>query len=178
MLELLRLRRSVRSYTGVGIDSETIAGLKEVVLRSPSSRSINPWEFIFVQNKSTLQQLSLSKEHGSSFLKDAALGAVICADESKSDVWVEDCSICAILLQMEAEARGLGSCWIQIRNRMKDRSTTSEEYIRGVLSVPVHLRIDSIISIGHPAESKPPHSRQSLSWDKCHDEKWCNQKRG
>ncbi|KMQ52831.1 Nitroreductase family protein [Chitinispirillum alkaliphilum] len=172
MLDLLRTRRSIRAYSEKKVDPATLEAFKEVLLRSPSSRSINPWEFIFVQDRSLLCALSESKEHGSSFLKHAALGVVICADETRSDVWVEDCSICAILLQMEAQSRGLGSCWIQIRNRQKDNNTSSEEHIRNVLSIPPHIKVDAIISIGDPAETKAAHSEDSLEFGKIHQEKW------
>ncbi|MFP4012916.1 MAG: nitroreductase family protein [Chitinispirillaceae bacterium] len=172
MLEQLRTRRSVRSYTEQKIDSDSIAAFKEVLLRSPSSRRINPWEFIFVEEREMLSSLAGCKMHGSAFLSGAALGIVICADETKSDVWVEDCSIAAILLQMEAQNRGLGSCWIQIRNRQQSESVTSENYVRQLLSIPSHIRVDSIISIGHPAESHDPVPEEKLQREKIHVGKW------
>ena len=51
-------------------------------------------------------------------LETAPLAVVICADETLNDAWIEDCSIASILLQLTAQSIGLGSCWIQIRNRM------------------------------------------------------------
>ncbi|MFP4162406.1 MAG: nitroreductase family protein [Chitinispirillaceae bacterium] len=172
MLEQLRIRRSVRAYTEEKLDKETLKAFKEVLLRSPSSRRINPWEFIFVDDSEKLNRLSECKMHGSAFLAKAALGVVICADETKSDVWVEDCSIAAILLQMEAQSRGLGSCWIQVRSRQHSDSISSEEYIRQLLSVPPHVRIDSIISIGHPAESHDPVPEEKLQREKIHMGTW------
>src|SRR3989304_1257735 len=118
MIDLLRKRRSIRVYEDRKIEFEKIEILKEALVRSPSSRSINPWEFIFVDEKELLQKLSQAKEHGSEFLEDAAVGIVVCGDEKRSDVWVEDCSIASILVQMVAQSIGLGSCWIQIRNRL------------------------------------------------------------
>ena len=43
---------------------------------------------------------------------------------------------------------GLGSCWIQIRHRQHNDSTSSESYIRELLGVPASRRIAAIISIG------------------------------
>jgi len=136
MIELLRARRSVRNYLDKSIETEKIEILKEAVLRSPSSRNFDPWEFIFVDDRELLEKLALSKRHGSQFLAHAALGIVICGDGGKSDVWIEDCSIASILVQMVAQSMGLGSCWIQIRKRMVDDQTTSEDYIRKLLNVP------------------------------------------
>lgn len=166
MIELLRARRSVRQYLDKPIGPEKIEILKEAVLRSPSSRNFDPWEFIFVDERELLKKLALSKRHGSKFLEHAALGIVICGDGEKSDVWIEDCSIASILVQMVAQSMGLGSCWIQIRKRMFDDQTTSENYIRNLLNVPEQIRIESIVAIGYPAETKEPIPRLKLKDDK------------
>jgi nitroreductase len=166
MIELLRKRRSIRKYTDKVIEPEKIELLKEAVLRSPSSRSFDPWEFILVDDRELLKQLALSKPHGAGFLEGAALGIVVCADEHKSDVWVEDCSIASILLQMAAQSIGLGSCWIQIRNRKFDDRMTSEDYIRNLLNLPGYLKVESIIALGYPAEKREPVPRESLKYEK------------
>lgn len=168
MLSLLQERRSIRRYKPDRIEEHFIDTLKEAVLRSPSSRGINPWEFIFVDNPDLLVKLSEAKQHGSLFLKHAVLGVVVCGDERSSDVWVEDCSIASIILQLVAQSLGLGTCWIQIRNRKHNDSTTSEQYIRQVLNIPEHVKVESIISIGYPDEVKEPHSTSNLEYHKLH----------
>jgi len=166
MIELLRNRRSIRKYTDKVIEPEKIEILKEAVLRSPSSRSFDPWEFIFVDDRELLKQLARSKPHGASFLEGAALGIVICAEEQKSDVWVEDCSIASILVQMTAQSIGLGSCWIQIRKRMYDNHKTSEDYIKDLLNIPDNFKVESIIAIGYPAEKREPVRQEDLKYEK------------
>ncbi len=166
MIELLRARRSIRNFTDRPIEPQKIEILKEAALRSPSSRNIDPWEFIFVDQRELLKKLSLAKPHGAKFLAGAALGIVICADGDESDVWVEDCSIASILIQMVAQSIGLGSCWIQIRNRMFDDKVTSENYIKGVLNVPRHMKVESIVAIGYPAETREPLPREELKDEK------------
>ncbi len=166
MIELLRARRSIRNFTDRPIEPQKIETLKEAALRSPSSRNIDPWEFIFVDQRELLKKLSLAKPHGAKFLSGAALGIVICADGDESDVWVEDCSIASILIQMVAQSVGLGSCWIQIRNRMFDDKVTSEDYIKGVLNMPKHLKVETIVAIGYPAETREPLPREELKNEK------------
>ena len=166
MIEILRSRRSIRKYEKKGIDSNVLDIFKEALLRCPSSRGINPWVFIFVDNHDLLNRLSQAKEHGSGFLKDAPLGIVVCGDETKSDVWVEDCSIASIVIQLTAHSLGLGTCWIQIRNRFHKKETTSEQYIQELLGIPEHLRVECVISIGYPAETKTPLPFERLDFDK------------
>ncbi len=136
------------------------------MLRCPSSRGINPWTFIFVDEVDLLAGLSKAKEHGSNFLKNAALAIVVCGDESESDVWVEDCSIAAIVAHLTAHSLGLGSCWVQIRKRSYSIEKTAEEYVRDLLGIPSNLRVESIISIGFPGETKTPVPAEKLPYEK------------
>ena len=166
MIELLRQRTSVRKYSGQKIDPEKIEILKEALLLSPSSWDRHPCEFIFVEDRELLEKLSRAKEHGSQFLADAALGIVVCGDNEKSDVWVEDCSIASIIVILTAQSLGLGSCWLQIRNRMFNEAITSGEYVQQLLHIPEYIKVESIISLGFAAEHKEDKIRYELKHNK------------
>ena len=172
MIELLRGRRSIRSYTEQPVARESIDLLIEAALRAPSSRNNQPWSFVVVDDPELLAALSTAKEHGSAFLKRAPLGIVVCGDPSKSDVWIEDCAIAAILVQTEAQSLGLGSCWIQIRERRHDAGTTAQAYIRELLGIPEQIMVASIISIGHPAEQRAPVAAGALDYGKIRYNRW------
>lgn len=176
MIDLIRKRRSIRSFTGEPVEQGFVAILVEAILRSPSSRNINPWEFVVVNDPGLLLKLSEAKQHGSGFIKGAALAIVVCADETRSDVWVEDCSIAAILLQMTAQSLGLSSCWAQIRSRQHDDCCTAEGFVQDLLGLPKHVKVEAIIGIGHPAENRPPVSADELQYDKIrhnrYDQQW------
>ncbi|MGD9245215.1 MAG: nitroreductase family protein, partial [Desulfobacterales bacterium] len=150
------------------VETEKIDQLIEAALRSPSSRGFNPWEFIVVTDKDLLEKLSKAKPHGSSFLKNASLGVVVCADPEKCDVWVEDASIASIFIHLAAESLGLGSCWIQVRKRMYDQTKTSDAYICDLLDIPGNLSVESIVAIGYPDEKKSPHRKEELQYQKVH----------
>ena len=166
MLEILRVRRSIRRYKDRQIEEEKIEQLKEAALRAPSSRGINPWRFVFVTDKPMLEKLSSAKESGSSFLKDAALGVVVAAKQGESDVWVEDCSIASIILQLAGCSLDLGSCWIQIRNRRHSSSMSAEDYVKQTLSLPDEFLVECIISFGYPDEVKRPVAAADLEKNK------------
>ncbi len=166
MLELLRKRRSIRKYTPEKIDRDTVELLIEAALRAPSSRGINPWEFLLIDDPHIIEQLSLAKQHGSSFLKNAPLVIVVCADSTKSDVWIEDCSIAAIIIQLTALSLGLGSCWAQIRNRQHYDEKTAEIFVQELLGLPEQIKVECILGIGHPAEEKQPVAPVELERDK------------
>ncbi|OEF99977.1 hypothetical protein BHF71_07180 [Vulcanibacillus modesticaldus] len=168
MLELLKKRRSIRKFKKDKVPNDLINQIIQAALLSPSSRKINPWEFIVVDDENYLEKLSHSKIHGSHFLKNAPLGIVVVADENKSDVWIEDTSISSIIIQLTAHSLGLGSCWIQIRNRMNSENQTAEDYIKNLLAIPDNYKVESIIAIGYPDENKPPHTEKELQFEKVH----------
>lgn len=172
MIDLLRTRRSVRKYDDRAVEPEKIELLKEAALRSPSGRSIKPLRFVFVDDRAILAELASAKPHGGSFLAGAVLGVVVCADTAKSDTWVEDSSIAAILLQLTAHSLGLGSCWVQIRGRSHADGRPSEAYIRELLGLPDTLSVQAVISIGYPAEEPPAVPRERLGWDKIRMNRW------
>ncbi|MBF0377382.1 MAG: nitroreductase family protein [Desulfamplus sp.] len=163
---LIEKRRSIRKFKSLPIEKEKIDTIIEAALRSPSSRGFNPWRFIVVDRPELLDSLSKAKPHGATFLKDAPLGIVVCGDESKTDVWVEDTSIATIFIQLAAHSLGLGSCWIQIRNREHNHNKSAELYIREILNIPENFRVESMIAIGYPDENKNPHPKESLEMEK------------
>lgn len=162
LIDLLRKRRSVRRFDARPVEQEKIDTLIEAVLRSPSSRGLNPWEFVVVRDREMLSRLAQAKPHGASFIKNAPLAIAVCADPARCDVWVEDCSIAAILLHLAATDLGLGSCWVQIRLREHGDGRMSQEYVADLLGLPQGMVVEAIIAIGYPAEQLPGHPRLSL----------------
>jgi nitroreductase len=172
MIELLRKRRSVRKFTEEKVSAEAVETLMEAALRAPASRSLNPWEFIVVDDPQLLGQLARAKEHGSEFVARAPLAIVVCADSTKSDVWVEDSSIAAILVHCTAVSLGLGSCWAQIRNRKHDAEKSAELYLQELLGLPERIKVECIMAIGHPAQHPPPLAADKLQREKIRRNGW------
>jgi nitroreductase len=166
MIDLLRTRRSVRKYTDQPIEPEKIEILKEAVLRSPSSKGINPWRFIFVDDKYTIRKLKECKPTGAGALDTAPLAVVFCADETVNDAWIEDCSIASILLQLTAHSLNLGSCWIHVHHRMHSEFVSSEKYIQDLLSIPAHFRVLCAVAVGYPVKPPMGHSFENLQFEK------------
>ena len=166
MIDLIRNRRSIRKYTTETITDEIIDELKEVALRAPTSRNRKEWNFWFITDRDQLAKLSEAKAAGSKMIGQSALAIVIGADESLCDVWIEDTSIAATLLQMSAQARGLGSVWVQIRERFSADERKSEDTVKDILGIDNDsIRIASILSIGYPDELKNPIPTDKLKWD-------------
>ena len=91
---------------------------------------------------------------------------VVTAVSEESDVWVEDCSIASIILQLVGSSLGLGSCWIQIRKRGHSSILSAEDYVKQVLGLSEDFLVQSIISFGYPDEVKRLVPAGDLQYDK------------
>lgn len=166
--DLLKSRRSIRKFQNREVEKEKIDAILKSALLSPSSRSRRPWEFISVTDRALLQKLSQCREHSSSFLANAPVGIVVAADPNICDVWVEDASIASIIIQLSAHSLGLGSCWIQVRERYGANNTKAGDYIKKVLNIPEKYEIECMVAIGYPAEEKSPYDEEDLLYNKLH----------
>ncbi len=172
LYELLKTRRSIRKFQEKEVEKEKVDLLLKSALMAPSSRSIRPWEFIAVTDFELLQKLSECRQPAPVFLGTAPLAIVVLADQQVSDVWVEDTSIAATFIQLMAHDLGLGSCWVQVRNRLYKEDETSEKYIKELLGIPKELAVECIIAIGYPDEEKTPFDEEKLLFDKVHYNKF------
>ena len=170
--ELIKRWRSMRKFTGEELTQDEVVSLLKAALMSPTSKRSNSWQFVVVDDKSTLELLSKCKEAGASFLKDAAVGIVVLGDPLASDVWIEDASVASIMIQLQAEDLGLGSCWIQVRERYTATGMSADEFVHGVLDIPWQLQVLSIIAVGHKGMERKPFDEDKLQWEKIHLNKY------
>ncbi len=173
--ELIMKRRSMRKFTDKELTQDEVVTLLKAALMSPTSKRSNAWQFVVVDDKETLATLANCKEHGAAFLKDAALAIVVTADPLASDVWIEDASVASIMIQLQAEDMGLGSCWIQVRERFTASGMAADEFVHGVLDLPLQLQTLSIIAIGHKGMERKPFDEEHLQWEKIHINKFGGQ---
>ena len=66
-------RTSIRKYKQESLKKEEIDLILKAAFSAPSARNSRPWQFIVVQNKDTLKDLSQMTPYAS-FLKDANHG--------------------------------------------------------------------------------------------------------
>lgn len=170
--EMLFERHSIRRYTDSPIDPDAVKQILEAALLAPSSKSARPWQFIVVEDKPTLEALSKCKKVGSRPLAGCALAIVVVADPEKSDVYIEDASVAATMMHLQACALGVGSCWIQIRNRFDASDEPSANIVRSLLDIPGTLEPVCILSCGMSDEERRPVDPEKLQWQKVHIGKW------
>ena len=90
-------------------------------------------------------------------------------------MYLEDVSIAAAYMQLQATALGLGACWIQVRNRFTVDGEDGETIVREVLGIPENIVVECIVTIGHPDEERRPVDPSKLLWEKVHIDNWKSQ---
>ena len=168
LLEIMRNRRSVRSYTQEPITDQALEEIIQAGLLSASSRAFRPWEFIVVRDRETLNQMAACRDGAANMLKGADAAIVVIADDGKSDVWIEDCSIVMSNMHLMADALGVGSCWIQGRLRVAAEGGSTESYLRELLGFPATFKLEAILSLGMPEKHAPAYELDALPMEKVH----------
>ncbi|GAE86856.1 nitroreductase family protein [Acetivibrio straminisolvens JCM 21531] len=154
LYELLKNRRSIRKFQSKEVEKEKIDIILKSALLAPSSRSRRPWEFIAVTDKKKLERLSKIREHSSDFLAGAPLGIVVAANPKLCDVWIEDASIASIIIQLSAQSLGLGSCWIQVRERFGPNNEKAGDTVKEILQIPGEYEVECIIAVVIPMKKR------------------------
>jgi len=148
VLEAIRNRRSVRSYSSRPIPATVMQRLRQSLRWAPSACNLQPWQFVFVQDVGLRQKLAVAAK-AQMFVAEAPLLVVACGDPSKAypnmagrynslDI---DMAIAMDHLSLAAVAEGLGTCWI---------GAFDEAEAKRVLNVPAGLRIVAMMPVGYP----------------------------
>ena len=167
MLEVIKKRRSIRKYQKKEVEQEKLNEILKAAMYSPSAMHRRPWEFIVVKDKELKNELAKATP-GSGSVKDAPIALIIAAKDSPR--WIEDCSIAAEAIYLEATNQGLGTCFCQI---FSDKTLNdSEDYVRQLIKAPKDVRILCIMPLGYPTEEKSEHTEEEFDKNKIHYEKY------
>ena len=149
-------RTSVRSYQDKPVEDSKIEKLLRAGMAAPSAVNIQPWHFIVVKNKATVEEIAKITPNAR-MAKEAPLAIVVCGDmrnESNDQVrefWVQDASAATQNILLAAHAMELGAVWTgtyPAQNRC--------EAISQLFNLPSSIIPFSTIVIGYPKETQQP----------------------
>jgi nitroreductase len=171
MHELFKKRRSHRQFSEEEVTELQVKEILNAAMVSPSANHINPWEFIVVRDQDVISKFDKLGQW-QTFAAKAPVSIVVCARESDSKNWLEDCSIAAAHIYLEATNQGLATCWANIRNGTTVDGGDREQYVRDLLQIPEDYRVVCIMPIGHPVRDIPEYSEEDYKEGKVHEEGW------
>ena len=167
---LLARRRMVRKFRADAVPDAVVQRLLATATRAPSAGNLQPWAFVVVREPATRARLSHAT-HGQSFVAEAPLAIVACADPSRcrprygtraERYALVDTAFASLLLLLAVVEEGLGACFV---------GAFHDHEVREALGVPPDVQPLAIIPVGRPAES-PRRLRRRPVRDVVHRERW------
>ncbi len=153
-LEVIEKRRSVRKYSDRPVEREVLEAIVKVAQTAPSSRNCKSSAFMIVEDKDMLEALSVMRDYGSGLIAGAPAAIVVLGDESRTDLWVDNCAISATFVQLAVTAMDLASCWVHCngRPRLKDEpdGAMAPDYVSELLGLRPGVHPYCVIAIGYP----------------------------
>lgn len=146
-IDIVRSRKSCRLFSDVPLTEDEMSLIMEAGFKAPSSRQLKDVRLLPVRDIGLIRRLALCKSSSTTPLETATFAVVVAADPEVCDVWIEDASIATIMMQLEAEDLGIGSCWIQVRLRSSG-DTPAEDIVKREAGLDPGLRVLSIVAFG------------------------------
>jgi len=157
-LEAIKIRRSVRSYTGGKVPRADLETLVDAARLAPSGNNKQPWDFIVVTDEGMINQLKVASQWMD---KAAAIIAVVMDPSSRW--WVEDASAAVENILLACVALGYGACWLE------GYTLPREEEFKELLGIPKSKRLITLVPVGVPAENPVVDKRplnEILHWER------------
>jgi nitroreductase len=163
--EAIAARRSIRDFTKAEVTDEDVKEFLSAGMNAPSARNTQPWHFIVIRDRDTINSIVEVCPNGS-MLKKAPMAVLVLGDLNLTDdYWVVDCSAAVQNILLAAEAGGLGACWVGVYPRQP-----RIDGLKKLFSLPEEIMPHSLIAIGHPAEKKKPNNNYKK--ERVRYEKW------
>jgi len=151
---LLLSRRSVRHFKPDPVPLDLVLKALDLARHAPSAHNRQPWEFVVVQDRQKIEELSKIHEWSSPVAR-APLAVVVLADTQRApDSYMQDGAIVAIYLWLALHCVGLATVWIYTLSRAEE--------VRRIIGAPDHMFPVAIFPVGFPAYEPRPRPRREL----------------
>lgn len=146
--EVVRTRRSVRSYSDQALSDEAVERVLTLATRAPSANNVQPWRFIVVRDQAKREEIA-EISFQQSFIAEAPVVIVCCGQEYHDsyswiadNMYLVDVTIAIDHLTLAARDEGLGTCWI---------GAFDHDRLKAILNVPDGVDIVALTPLGCPA---------------------------
>lgn len=153
-IEIIKQRRSVRSYSNKPIPKKILEELIDCARFAPSAKNIQPWEFVVITDKKTLNKIASFVVYGS-FIRDAAACIIVLCQDTT--FYVEDGSAASENILIAAQSLGIGSCWVA-----GDKKEYSDTILK-LVNAPGNFKVVSIIALGYSNEKVAPKAKREVN---------------
>lgn len=149
-------RTSVRRYSADPVSEDMKQALLRAGMSAPSGVNRQPWEFVLIDDRATLQALADALPYAKMVAK-APLAIAVCGNSERfldgddATLWVQDLSAASENILLAAHALGLGGVWTCLYPH-PDRMASAS----ALLHLPDSVVPFSLIPVGYPAVQQKP----------------------
>jgi nitroreductase len=166
--DAIRSRRNTREYQDRPIDRADLDRILEVGRRAPSSMNEQPWDFIVVTDRATLERMADLWRWGAHIRGAAAAIALLSpasGDPEARETFAFDLGQPSMSMMLAAADLRIGSC---------HSSVGKQEEARDVLGFPQDREAVILLSLGYPARPLTPieHPKRRPADEVIHREHW------
>ena len=167
-LTIIHSRKSVRNFTGQDVSKELLDKIVRAGMAAPTAVNKQPWSFVVVTDRKTLDSLKDGLPHAK-MLDKAGAAIIVCAIpekafEKKVEYAVIDSTCASENILLAAEALGLGAVWTAAYP-YQDRMG----FVRKTLNIPDDVIPLNVIPIGYPTGVDKPKDKfkpENIHWEK------------
>ena len=167
--EIIKTRRSIREYSSRDVSDDDILKILKAAMQAPGSRlGAEPWEFVVIKNKDTLNKLGEIKPR----VTNAPVAIVLVANIERAfykSVWQQDMGAACDNMLLEAVNLGLGGLWNGVAPDEERMSAVGK--IIGIDDI-TNLKPYSIVTIGYPADGWENKFMDKFDEERIHHEKY------
>ena len=172
VLKALANRRSVRQFSDLPLEAETIKTILEAGMRGPSCVNSKDWYFIVVTDKEMLNKMADINGKPAEPLRSAQAGILVCGDLQRAfqkapEYWVIDSAIAIENMILAAHSLGVGSVWLG--TWPQEARVTGQKELFGL---PEHVVPHSILALGYPDGGLNKAEPAPFDPDRVHYNKW------
>lgn len=146
LLEGLQTRRSIRTYTEQPVTREQLREIIRLGTMAPSGMNNQPWRFVTIKSKETIQKLAQLTKYSHVVGKAAACIAVF-VDKTAMYHEVKDhqsMGACIQNLLLASHGMGLGAVWLgEILKNAKE--------VRELCGLSNDMVLMAVVALGYPA---------------------------
>jgi nitroreductase len=144
--ECIRTRRTIREFKSDPVPEEVVYKILQAARWAPSSSDSQPWHFIVVTNRDTLDVIGRTATSGA-FVGQAPLAIAIVMDNARRPEL--DAGWALQQMELMAWSEGLGTCFVGIRQEDQQRQ------IKELLGIPETMELTTVLPFGYRVEGTP-----------------------
>jgi nitroreductase len=182
--EVLKSRRTVRSYTAEAVTRQDLQELIDSAILAPTGMNFQPWAFTVVTNQEVMRKLNAivveilrspeAQQHMTNermkeivnepgyYIFHGAPALIVISGDTKVPGAMFDCQLAAENLFLAAHAKGLGTCYMGLFLLAAEHPEAQK-----LLGIAEGYKMMAAAVVGHPnvrPEGPPQRSPAKINW--------------